>query len=74
MLMLTETTRGRAPSERLTVYRLMDDRQLEAAVAELEVKLAQLGFACGPVPRAVQEAYTDALDQARAELQRRATV
>ena len=36
MLMLTETTRGRAPSEPLTVYRLMDDRQLEAAVAELE--------------------------------------
>jgi len=59
---------------RLSVYRLMDDRALAVAVADLEQKIEQLGYARGPVAGNVRASYEDALHQARAELHRRAAI
>lgn len=69
----SENTRGRATSEKLSVYRLMSDQVLAVAVADLEVKVEQMQFARGPVASKMQNAYIDALLAARAECARRRT-
>lgn len=54
-----------------TVYALMDDKVLHAAIADLELKVEQLGYCRRPVAPALRRAYEDALLQARAEVERR---
>jgi hypothetical protein len=49
----------------------MDDKALAFAIADLERMVEQLKFARSPVASKLQTGYTDALDQARAELERR---
>ena len=58
-------------TERLSVYQLMDDRQLAAAIEDLETKLAQLKFCRGPLSGKLLDGYTDARDAAREEQERR---
>lgn len=58
-------------AERQSIYRLMSNEALAAAIVDLEHYVAQLEFSRGPVAPALRAAYTDALDCARAEAERR---
>ena len=68
-----EATAVETKERPMSIYRLMDDRTLERAVADLERRLEQLKFARGPVAPALTRSYVDALDRARAEIERRRT-
>ena len=60
--------------EELTPYRLMSDRQLEHAVADLQRQVEQLAYLREPAPPALRAGLVDALDRARAEAERRGRV
>lgn len=62
-----------ANTARLSVYALMDDKALGLAIADLQTKVDQMQYARGPVAGRMRDAYTDALDAARAEAERRRT-
>jgi hypothetical protein len=55
----------------LSIYRLMTDSALGAAIADLERVVSQDGFRFAPERE--REAYLSALARARGELERRAT-
>lgn len=71
--MLAKTNSGLAASERPSVYALMSDNVLERAVANLERIVSQFPYSSGPIADAVRAGYEAALDQARAEIERRRT-
>lgn len=56
------------------VYRLMDDRMLRAAVADLERQASQLDYLREPAPAAVRAGIEDALLRARIEIERRGAI
>lgn len=56
-----------------TIYSLMTDQQLTAALVQLERQVSQLAFLREPAPAAVLSGLVDALDRARLEADRRRT-
>lgn len=73
--MLSLTIRGRdAVNESPTIYRLMEDHVLAAAIADLQRVLEQLRYARGPVAPALERCYRDSLDAAEREAARRAAL
>jgi hypothetical protein len=55
----------------MSIYKLMSERQLADALADLERMVDQLQYARGPVAGKLTDAYADALLMARNEMERR---